>query len=279
MRPQTPNWQQAASNQQRATARQNEQRDPKLRLRSLYNTAMNSLKRSNLLDEAGPKVKQLLNAYKPYMQILPQEIKDLTPPPLTDKKASILVPIIHVAEESSPSILFTTRSSNLKSHANQISFPGGHVDEEDGNCVIRAALRETREELSPPTHVHNLNRYDFVNGIEVLGRTENIPSMRNIPVTPVVAMFKEKFTAKQIQDLFPGNESEVSNVFTVTMDELLKIEGEESLERLGMNAPFYETEHGRIWGLTAVVLQPILKYILKPVFLEEMEERHKQCNL
>ena len=208
------------------------------------------------------------------MQILPQEIKDLMPPSLTNKKASILVSIIHVAdEESSPSILFTTRSGSLKAHANQISFPGGHVDEEDGNCVLRAALRETREEL---TSADNPNRYDFENGIEVLGRTENIPSMRNIPVTPVVAMFKEQFTTKQIEYLFPGNASEVSNVFTVPIDELLRIEKEEPLKRLGMKAPFYETEHGKIWGLTAVVLQPILKYILKPIFLEE---RDKQSNL
>jgi len=234
-------------------------------------TAMNTIKRSNLLAEAGPKIKRLLSAHKPYMQIIPQEIKDLLPLPFTDKKASILVPIVHVTEESSPSILFTTRSSNLNSHANQISFPGGHVDEEDGNCVIRAALRETREELSPPAH--HPERYNFENGIEVLGRTENIPSMRNVPVTPVVAMFKEQFTVKQIEYLFPGNESEVSNVFTVPIDELLRIEGEESLERLSMSAPFYETKHGRIWGLTAVVLQPILKYILKPVFLEGTKER------
>jgi 8-oxo-dGTP pyrophosphatase MutT (NUDIX family) len=231
---------------------------------------MNALKQSTILSEAGPKVRKLLEAHKPYMQIIPQEIKDLIPPSLSNKKASVLVPIIHVVDESFPSILFTTRSGSLKAHANQISFPGGHVDEEDGNCIIRAALRETREEL---TTAHNPHRYDFDNGIIVLGRTENIPSMRNTPVTPVIAMFKEQFTKKQIEDLFPGNESEVSNVFTVPIDELSRIEKEESLQRLGMKAPFYETEHGKIWGLTAVVLQPILQIHSAGYLICEMSNR------
>ena len=183
-------------------------------------------------------------------------------------------------------------------HANEISFPGGHVDEEDDNCVIRAALRETREELTRHDDDGNgnghgnghddgnsnddgdgndsLDVYDFDQGIEVLGTTESIPSMKNIPVTPVVAYFKEEFTAERIQSLFPGNESEVSRVFTVPIEELVRIEGEEPLKRLGagVNGPVYHCVHGKIWGLTAVVLKPILDRILKPVFLTPDDDVH-----
>lgn len=261
-------------------------------------SAANNLKQSKLLQNAAPKIKQILDAHTPYMQILPQEIKDMLPPSNTNQKASILIPIIHVvdAEHSDddlgssvsssnrqrskkniPSILFTTRAKHLKQHASQISFPGGHVDQEDGNCVIRAAIRETREELSPPpsssySTSNNQDKdfigYDFENYIEILGRTDNIPSMKLTPVTPIVGMFQHEFTKDQIQTLFPGNESEVEHVFTVPIEDLIRIEKRESLNRLGMSAAYYHTKHGKIWGLTAVVLEPILKYVLKPVFLD-----------
>ena len=110
----------------------------------------------------------------------------------------------------------------------------------------------------------------------MLGTTDSIPSMKNSPVTPVVAYFKEEFTPTLIQKLLPGNVSEVSKVFTVSIDELVKIESEQPLERLGagakINGPIYETEHGKIWGLTAMILKPILDQVLKPVFLEQAEE-------
>ncbi|GFH43833.1 hypothetical protein CTEN210_00306 [Chaetoceros tenuissimus] len=245
-------------------------------------TAANKLKQSKLLKNAAPKIKQILDAHKPYMQILPQEIKDMLPPSKTTQKASILIPIIHVVDtqdENSaqiPSILFTTRAKHLKQHASQISFPGGHVDEEDGNCLIRAAIRETREELSPPPNTLKNESieygYDFENNVEILGRTGTIPSMKLIPVTPIVGMFQHEFTKEQIQKFFPGNESEVEHVFTVPIDELIRMEERESLNRLGMTAAYYNTKHGKIWGLTAVVLEPILKYVLKPVFLDTVED-------
>ena len=97
--------------------------------------------------------------------------------------------------------------------------------------------------------------------------------MRNVPVTPIIAYFTQEFTPGEVQSLFPGNASEVSQVFTVSIDELLMIEGEEPLERLGgLSSPVYNSEYGRVWGLTAVVLKPILHHILKPVFLRKAKE-------
>ena len=42
-------------------------------------------------------------------------------------------------------ILLTKRSEHLKSHAGQISFPGGKFDESDGT-LLETALREWEEE-------------------------------------------------------------------------------------------------------------------------------------
>ena len=53
--------------------------------------------------------------------------------------------IIHYSEII-PHIILTKRSSNLRSHANEISFPGGKYANED-NSLIETAIRETKEEI------------------------------------------------------------------------------------------------------------------------------------
>ena len=44
--------------------------------------------------------------------------------------AAVLVPIVMGAL---PSVLLTKRTSNLKKHPGQISFPGGRIDPEDSS--------------------------------------------------------------------------------------------------------------------------------------------------
>ncbi|NJM35939.1 MAG: CoA pyrophosphatase [Rhodomicrobium sp.] len=61
------------------------------------------------------------------------------------RDAAVLVPIIGRA--GGPTVLLTVRSSDMPSHAGQISFPGGKVQPEDGGPVA-AALREAHEEVN-----------------------------------------------------------------------------------------------------------------------------------
>ena len=61
------------------------------------------------------------------------------------KQSSVLV-IIHFNHEYTPTIIFTKRSSNLRNHAGEISFPGGRVSDQD-HSMIETALRETYEEI------------------------------------------------------------------------------------------------------------------------------------
>jgi len=291
--------------------------------------------------QAAPKLKRILDSHSTtssstsslpvaaaaYMDILPPEIRQRIPTKLSSspslsqehkprRRASVLVPIIHITDQSTnsnsssssrstsnnkyttiPSILFTKRSSRMKDHANQVSFPGGHLDEIDDGCPIRAALRETKEELTrqpiesfnngelQPQQHDNVSgsttsgsnssidaySYNFQEGITILGRTGDIPSTRNIPVTPIIGMFQEEFTSNQLERFFPGNQEEVSSVFAVRVDELASVEDREYLSRLGMEAPVYHVKggHGKIWGLTALILQPILHNVFKPVFLDK----------
>src|SRR5262249_23229841 len=59
--------------------------------------------------------------------VLSPEIKDIATgmPP---KPAAVLVPVMARTE---PTVLLTLRSSDLPTHAGQISFPGGKLDEAD----------------------------------------------------------------------------------------------------------------------------------------------------
>lgn len=62
-------------------------------------------------------------------------------------EAGILVPVTD--NENNPEMIFTLRSSNLKTHRGQVSYPGGKRDPEDSSLVA-TALRETHEEIGSP---------------------------------------------------------------------------------------------------------------------------------
>jgi hypothetical protein len=62
------------------------------------------------------------------------------------RTAAVLVPVI---ERDQPSVLFTQRTSHLRDHGGQISFPGGKIDSNDATPAA-AALREAEEEIGLP---------------------------------------------------------------------------------------------------------------------------------
>lgn len=59
-------------------------------------------------------------------------------------EAGVLIPIVHKDQQTQ--IVLTKRSSKLRSHRGQVSFPGGRFEETDKN-LVDAALRETEEEI------------------------------------------------------------------------------------------------------------------------------------
>jgi 8-oxo-dGTP pyrophosphatase MutT (NUDIX family) len=60
------------------------------------------------------------------------------------RAAAVLVPILERA--GLPYLLLTVRASHLRTHAGQISFPGGRLEAQDKDAAA-AALRETQEEI------------------------------------------------------------------------------------------------------------------------------------
>jgi 8-oxo-dGTP pyrophosphatase MutT (NUDIX family) len=62
-------------------------------------------------------------------------------------KAAVLVPLYE--HDGSLHAVFTRRQSDLRSHAGEISFPGGRRDEADPD-LMTTALREAEEEIGLP---------------------------------------------------------------------------------------------------------------------------------
>lgn len=139
-------------------------------------------------------------------------------------------------------VILTKRSSRLKHHPGQISFPGGKIDPEDCGPVA-AALREAEEEVGLPR-----------DRTVILGTLPAHETVTGFAVTPVLGWVAEAFT--------PVPEAgEVDEVFTVPLAHLLdsgryRVEGR--LWR-GEMRRYYVVPYGPyyIWGATARMLRAL----------------------
>lgn len=167
------------------------------------------------------------------------------------RKAAVLIPLCN--RHGQASILFTVRTQTVSTHKGQVSFPGGHVDPNE--TAIEAAIRETREELG-----------DGIGNIQVIGVAQTIPAITGTLVTPVLAYVETDL--QDLQHLTPSP-GEVDVIFTRTLSELTDpaYRTMQELERQGVKykMPVYgeQSEH-RIWGLTAMILDPILHNVVMP---------------
>lgn len=158
------------------------------------------------------------------------------------KTAAILLPLCLVS--GVPSVLFTLRSPNLRSHSGQVSFPGGMG--EHGESSIQTALRETKEEI-----------YIESNNITVLGEMHPVPDItRKIKVTTMVA-YIGNIDANEMR----FNTDEVSKIFTVPIAYLLNPESQK-YSVYHVDTPYWIYEDLTIWGLTAYVLFNFLQKVL-----------------
>jgi ADP-ribose pyrophosphatase YjhB (NUDIX family) len=87
-------------------------------------------------------------------------------------KAAVLVGITDRAE---PGIILTVRRENMRTHAGQVAFPGGRIDQ--GEDAVGAALREAWEELGLDPKA-----------AEVVGELDPYRTITNYVVTPVLAV-------------------------------------------------------------------------------------------
>lgn len=150
--------------------------------------------------------------------------------------AAVLIPVVSHNELT---VLFTQRTTHLKSHAGQVSFPGGRVEPGDASAEF-TALREAQEEigLSPDR-------------VEILARLPDYRTRTGFRVTPVVGLVTPPL------ELAP-DPREVESVFEVPLAFLLDPAKRQRRTRefQGMTVGYYVFEYQDrvIWGATAGML-------------------------
>ena len=151
--------------------------------------------------------------------------------------AAVLIPI--VAHRAGLTVLFTQRTTHLKSHSGQVSFPGGRAEPGDASAEF-TALREAGEEIGLPE-----------DRVEILARLPDYHTRTGYRVTPVIGVLTPPL------ELAP-DPREVAEVFEVPLAFLLdpRNRQRQTREFQGQTVGFYVFEHGerRIWGATAGML-------------------------
>lgn len=163
-------------------------------------------------------------------------------------QAAVLVAL--VMRDEGLQVLLTQRTAHLRSHAGQISFPGGGAEPEDGSPEA-TALRETAEEIG-------LAREH----IEILGRLPEYVTVTAFHVTPVVALVAPPFALKL-------DDFEVAEAFEVPLSFLMdpahhrrhRFEFERDGEPQART--FLSMPHGGhfIWGATAAMLRNLYRFL------------------
>jgi 8-oxo-dGTP pyrophosphatase MutT (NUDIX family) len=148
--------------------------------------------------------------------------------------AAVLVPIVQRAEALT--VLFTQRTTHLRAHAGQVSFPGGRAEPGDASPEF-TALREAQEEIGlRPERV------------EVLGRLPDYHTRTGYVVAPIIGLVTLPL------ELAP-DPREVEEVFEVPLAFLLDPANHrrQTREWQGRIVTFYEMpyESRYIWGATA----------------------------
>lgn len=155
----------------------------------------------------------------------------------TNQSAAVLIPIHYLP--NGPELLLTRRADHLRSHAGQISFPGGRLEQED-RSFAEAALREAQEEISLP-----------VDKVDVLGYLDDYFTISGFRVTPVVGLIEEPVA-------LIADPSEVAEIIHVPLEQLLKPDVFQLVEHpYGEVKRCYYSTHYRqyhIWGVTAGIL-------------------------
>ncbi len=152
---------------------------------------------------------------------------------------SSAVLITFVLRDNVWKLVFTRRSSKLKKHGGQISFPGGKYDVRD-KSLFNTALRETSEEIG-------INK----SNIEIFGSLqshETITGFRIFPFLGIISPYDE----------FIKNSGEVEEIFEVPLTFVLEKNkfSRHFINIKNTNRSYLAIPYGSyyIWGATARIL-------------------------
>lgn len=155
------------------------------------------------------------------------------------RKAAVLIPVTRATATLESQVVLTVRSANLKSHAGQISLPGGTQNEHDSD-IFATALRESEEEIGLPG-----------SSVQILGRLGEFALPSGFRVTPVVGVIEPGLQLSPCP-------VEVADIFYTPLTLVLNPNAYRRSEMLFQNVPRkileLTYEDYRIWGATANIL-------------------------
>ena len=152
------------------------------------------------------------------------------------QKAAVLV--ILYPKNNKTHVLMTKRALHLRSHAGEISFPGG-VYEEDDDDLLATALRETNEEVGVKIETS-----------KVIAELPIVNTRFGFEITPFVCVISETLE-------FDPEEDEVDEILEIPFTPLLASQQQDVDFSSEKDMIMYWFKHHRIWGASAKILLKI----------------------
>ena len=172
----------------------------------------------------------------------PEFFSRFLPPDEGGRQSAVLI-LFGPGGEGGEEVVLTERSHSMRSHAGQVSFPGGAIDPTDSGPVS-AALREAQEEvgLDPA-------------GVDVVAELPALylpPS--NFVVTPVLAWWAQPSPISIVDHL------EVARVLRVPLAELTDPAKRFTVTHpSGLVGPAFDVDGLLVWGFTAGLLSKVIQ--------------------
>lgn len=144
-------------------------------------------------------------------------------------------------------IVYTRRTTNVRTHQGEVSFPGGAYEPGD-DSMLQTALRETYEEIGVKPDC-----------VRILGALDPVRTISNFMVYPFVGIL-------ECEPIFEINTDEVERLFMIPINWLKDPANfyeqdhlvENQFIRRVIHYRNYEGEH--LWGLTARITQHLLEF-------------------
>jgi 8-oxo-dGTP pyrophosphatase MutT (NUDIX family) len=160
------------------------------------------------------------------------------------RMAAVLI-IIH-SKDQAPHILLTRRSSKLKYHTGEVSFPGGQFSRREDLSLLDTALRETREEVGLRFESH-----------DILGKLRPVYTLTsNYRIVPFIT----------VQGRIPE-----PTIFAREVDCIVDAPLEETLATIEPDTEHYHISQKEVyrftyqgfvvWGATARILKQLYDYL------------------
>ncbi len=159
--------------------------------------------------------------------------------------AAVLVPLFFAGASGEPHLVLTRRRADLRSHAGEISFPGGRSDAADSDLTA-TALREAEEEI----------------GLERA-------AVRMLAMLPPTSTFVTNYLIHPFVGLVPAgvawtlSPAEVDSVLELPLASVRAGRTRTRMERRGITfeTDTYVVEDNLIWGATARIIENLLERI------------------